>query len=67
MYEYEGIKRIVYGDSGATFIPVCILCGRFVKADYTLKFNKEYAFDEHKPNGTCKKHGRIKMIFEGYY
>ena len=67
MNEYEGTRRITYGDTGASFIPVCILCGRFVKPDNALGFNSEDSFDKNKPNGTCKKHGRIKMIFEGYY
>jgi hypothetical protein len=59
MYEYEGFRRIVY-DGGATFVPVCPECGRFVKADKTTT-------DLKLPNATCKKHGRVKMIFEGYY
>ena len=39
MYEeYEG-KVIEYGDEGATFIPKCEKCGRFVKADETIATN----------------------------
>lgn len=65
-YEYEGVGRLVYGDEGATFIPVCEKCGRFVKADGTVSFN---GFGDYKkaPNATCKKCGRIEMIFEGFY
>ena len=64
MYEYEGVRRLVYGD-GATFIPACGKCGRFVKADETIMFN---GFGElaDQPNATCSKCGRIEMLFEGY-
>ena len=64
MYEYENVPRITYGE-GLTFIPVCTLCGRFVKADEKVVVN---GFDElvDKPNATCKKCGRTRMIFEGY-
>jgi hypothetical protein len=64
MYEYESVRRIVY-DEGATFIPVCEKCGRFVKADATVFFN---GMGELKiaPNATCKKDGRVNMIFEGF-
>jgi ssDNA-binding Zn-finger/Zn-ribbon topoisomerase 1 len=64
MYEYEGVPRIVYGE-GATFIPVCPKCGRFVKADETIRFCEAKGIEE-KPNATCSKDGRINMIFEGY-
>ena len=67
MYEYENIKRVTYQDTGAVFIPVCDKCGRFVKADNEMEFNIEGVFDKNKPNATCSKCGRIKMIFEGYY
>lgn len=69
-FEYEGVRRIVFGEGGeenegATFIPVCKGCGRFVKPDkkVTLTYDGPPA---DKPNATCKKCGRIKMIFEGY-
>lgn len=64
MNEYENTRRIVYGE-GATFVPVCEKCGRFVKPYKQIKFNHE-----GQPVGNtakCKKHGRTKMIFEGYY
>ena len=63
-YEYFGTRRIKYGDS-ATFIPVCKKCGRFVKADNFINMNGMDQF-ERVPNATCKKCGRIEMIFEGY-
>jgi len=36
MYEYEGVRRIVYNDNeseegGATFVPVCKHCGNLLK------------------------------------
>lgn len=65
MNEYEEVRRVVYGDEGATFIPVCEKCGRFVKADKEVYFNGLGDLKD-EPNATCKKDGRIKMIFEGY-
>ena len=64
MYEYEGVRRQIYGD-GLCFIPVCPSCGRFVKADDSVLVN---GLDElsKEPNATCSKHGRINMPFEGY-
>ena len=35
MYEYSEIRRVTYGDEGATFVPVCSKCHRFVKAPET--------------------------------
>jgi len=68
-FEYYGTRRLVFGDegseyAGATFIPVCQTCGRFVKADATVKFQGGTVAD--LPNATCKKCGRVKMIFEGF-
>ena len=63
---YENFRRIVYGDEGATFVPVCSQCGRFVKADAKIEINGLGDINK-KPNATCKKHGRVEMIFEGYY
>jgi hypothetical protein len=67
--EYESVRRIVYGDSeseyaGATFIPVCSVCHRFVKADPTIRFaNDTIAVG---PNATCSQCGRTEMLFEGF-
>ena len=63
-FEYEGVKWIQYED-GATFIPVCTICGRFVKADETIQTNDEIGLRD-QPNATCKKCGRIQLIFEGF-
>jgi len=68
-YSYEGARRISYGateDSyGAVFIPVCEKCGRFVKADAEIKVNESEGLAD-EPNATCKKCGRVKMLFEGF-
>ena len=64
-YEYEGVRRISYGEDGATFIPVCEKCGRFVKADATVQIS-ESAGLKKQPNATCSKCGRTEMIFEGF-
>lgn len=67
MNEYEGVRRVVYGQgeyAGATFIPVCPACGRFVKADATMRFQGDTIANE--PNATCNKCGRVKMLFEGF-
>jgi len=61
---YENFRRIVYGE-GATFIPVCEKCGRFVKADKTILINLEDGVKDC-PNATCSKCGRTKMLFEGF-
>lgn len=63
MPDYEKARRITYGDG--QFIPVCPTCGRYVKADETMKCN----FDGElklEPNATCSKCGRVLMPFEGY-
>lgn len=64
MYEYENMRRIAYED-GATFIPVCEKCGRFVKADKLIEVDG-MGYLKDAPNATCKKDGRVKMIFEGF-
>ena len=67
---YEDFRRVVYGD-GATFVPVCAGifdqsegCGRFVKADETVRVSD--AGLAPSPNATCKKCGRVEMLFEGF-
>lgn len=68
MNEYPELRRKCY-DFGegetAYFVPVCPICGRFVKADNTI-FASLSKVDE-KPNATCSKHGRVIMPFEGFY
>lgn len=63
-YAYENLRRQTY-EGGATFVPVCPVCGRFVKADAEILTN---GLGEIKPvpNATCKRCGRVKMIFEGW-
>lgn len=63
--EYENTRRVTYQD-GAVFVPVCEKCGRFVKADEFIQLN---GLDElmDQPNATCSKHGRVKMLFEGWF
>ena len=58
------IRRVTY-ENGATFVPICEICKRFVKNDAVINFN---CLDELKdePNATCKKCGRVKMVFEGF-
>jgi hypothetical protein len=64
MYEYEGFRRQAY-EGGLSFIPVCTICGRFVKADETVVINGlgEYVTEL---NATCSKCGRVEMPFEGF-
>jgi len=64
---YEGVRRIVYGEeeyAGATFVPVCTTCGRFVKADETVRVGEAGLASE--PNATCRRCGRVEMLFEGF-
>lgn len=63
MHEYENTKRIQY-ENGAVFVPKCVKCGRFVKPDETVYSNDSGL--RKAPNATCKKCGRIEMIFEGF-
>lgn len=65
MNEYEGIRRIEY-ESGAIFVPVCETCGRFVKADNYVFCNDATGLKD-APNADCKKCGRTRMHFEGFY
>ena len=70
MNEYENVRRISYGFRDnigvAQFIPVCIQCSRFVKPDKSIKTNEITGLID-KPNATCKKCGRTKMLFEGFF
>lgn len=71
--EYIDTRRIVYGDEGATFVPVCPKCGRFVKADEAVSFAADDSrismiatVKPRTPNATCVKCGRVGMPFEGF-
>lgn len=61
---HEGTIRKVY-EGGATFIPVCPICNRFVKADASIFINGMGELSD-QPNTTCSKHGRVNMQFEEY-
>lgn len=60
---YENVRRIQY-EGGATFIPVCITCHRFVKPDEVIRCN-DYGL-RPGPNATCSLCGRTEMHFEGF-
>jgi len=62
-YAYENTRRVMYL-GGATFVPVCRKCGRYVKPDDTIQYN-DYGV-RNQPNATCSKCGRTKMLFEGF-
>jgi hypothetical protein len=60
---YLDSPRIQY-ESGAVFVRVCTLCGRFVKADETILVGD--AGLKPGPNATCSHCGRVEMAFEGF-
>lgn len=65
-YAYEGVRRVSY-ESGATFVPVCPKCGRFVKSDATILITEGgQGTLADGPNATCAKCGRVEMLFEGF-
>ncbi len=68
-HEYFTVRRIIYGAKGdyyegATFVPVCQRCHRFVKADASMRFQNDTIAEG--PNAWCSRCGRISMIFEGF-
>lgn len=63
-FAYEGVRRVSYAN-GATFVPVCEKCGRFVKNRETVTF-AEYGPPVGK-TADCKKCGPTTMPFEGYF
>ncbi len=65
MYEYENLRRQTY-KGGATFLPVCPNCNRFVKADNAILVNGLGGLMD-VPNATCSKCGKVKMPFEGFF
>ena len=68
-FTYENFRRVSYGDGAsgkAQFVPVCPICGRFVRADDTIQIRGEQV-DFEQPNATCKKCGRVEMSFEGWF
>ena len=63
-YEYANTRRVTYGKDGATFVPVCEKCGRYVKADKEIMINLDG--DVKGETATCSKCGRVNMPFEGF-
>ncbi len=63
MTDWVGSPRIWY-ESGATFVRVCMKCGRFVTADKTILVGD--AGLKPVPNATCRHCGRVEMEFEGF-
>jgi hypothetical protein len=65
-HEYENMRRVVYGDCNAVFLPVCSKCFLFVKADKFVEVSEGSGLKD-QPNATCKNCGRVQMLFEGFY
>jgi hypothetical protein len=67
-YEYQNTRRVVF-ENGATFVPVCEKCFRFVKPGevYFRGPDGEGGLVENLPNAICKRCGPTKMLFEGFY
>ena len=68
--EYENLRRVTYGDSDdefgrCVFVPVCPVCGRFVKADATITFRPE-GNPIVGPTATCSQCGRVEMPCKGF-
>ena len=66
MDEYENIRRVVYGEDRATFIPICVKCKRFVKAPETMSFNIDGGLVDSSNKTSCSSCGETQMIFEGF-
>ena len=69
MYDYVDDRRICYGDEDdeigiLVFVPKCLACGRYVKTDEDVSLASTE--DNGLTNATCKKCGRMKMLFEGF-
>lgn len=62
-YEYPDTRRVQY-EFGATFVPVCETCGRYVTPDETIRTNEGGLHPGS--NATCAKCGRTRMRFEGF-
>jgi len=63
--EYTRESNWITYDGGATFIRVCNKCGRFVKADRTIKVNESVGLSKDA-NADCTKCGRTHMLFQGF-
>ncbi len=62
--KYENTRRVTY-ENGATFIPVCVKCHRYVRAFAFIMMNGRTQLSE-RSNATCKKCGPTNMLFEGF-
>ncbi len=59
-----GTPTVVYGGT-MLFLRLCPHCARFATPDGEIAANLDSG-PKNQPNATCSKHGRVKMIFEGY-
>ncbi len=66
MYESNS-SYITYDSDGsdAVFVRRHDGCGLIIKPDKTISVNGLGRLVD-KPNATCKRHGRVEMIFEGF-
>ena len=66
-YAYPKLRRVVY-EGGATFVPVCLTCGRFVIPDEEIVCGVSGGIYPIEPETTamCSRCGRTKMPFEGF-
>ena len=62
----ENERYISYDPDGENlvFVPKCIKCGQYVKADKIVWSSG--AGLRSGPNATCKKCGRTEMLFQGF-
>ena len=51
----------------ACFVRVCEKCGRFVKANDSIRVNLFEGGLIDEPNAICSKCGPTKMLFEGFF
>lgn len=65
VHEYENTRRVVY-ENGATFVPVCETCHRFVTKTDDVIYASEAGGLSKRHNATCVKCGRTHMVFEGF-
>lgn len=70
------VRRVCYpneAQGNALFVPVCRTCGRFVTADLVTHWrfvpNNSWVGGyllPVEPNATCKRCGRVSMVWEGF-